>query len=136
VQYNTNSPLVTKNIAPFPLTISRERVAVEEAEVRILDPKHPALNVPNKITSKDFDGWVQERGLYFANQWGPEFTALLSANDPGEEPRDGGLLIAPHGKGFYIYTGYSWFRELPAGVSGAYRIFTNLISLENDRIDN
>jgi LmbE family N-acetylglucosaminyl deacetylase len=136
VQYNTNGGLVTSDIAPYPLKISRERVAVEEAEVRILDASHPALNMPNKITLKDFDGWVQERGLYFANQWGREFTALLSANDPGEEPRDGGLLIAPHGKGFYIYTGYSWFRELPAGVSGAYRIFTNLISLENDRIDN
>ena len=84
---------------------------------------------PNKISSEDFEGWVQERGLYFADEWDDQFTPILSSNDPGEPPRDGGLLVAPHGKGWYVYTGYSWFRELPAGVPGAFRIFTNIISL-------
>ena len=87
------------------------------------------MNYPNKITTKDFDGWVQERGLYFPNEWDGKFEAILSSNDPDEPARDGGLLIAQHGKGYYVYTGYSWFRELPAGVPGAYRIFANLISL-------
>ena len=87
------------------------------------------MNYPNKITTKDFDGWVQERGLYFPNEWDDKFEAILSSNDPNEPPRDGGLLVAEYGKGHYIYTGYSWFRELPAGVPGAYRIFANLISV-------
>lgn len=129
VQYNTNSRLVTNEIAPYELTISRERVTVEEAEVRILAPKHAVLNYPNKISPEDFEGWVQERGLYFSNSWADEFEPILSSNDPGEPARDGGLLIAKHGKGYYVYTGYSWFRELPAGVPGAYRIFSNLLSL-------
>ena len=129
VQYNTNRRLVTEDIAPYPIKISRERVAVEEAPVRFLLPEHPVLNEPNEITKADFDGWVQERGLYFASEWAPEFKAILSSNDPGEDPRDGGLLIAKHGEGHFIYTGYSWFRELPAGVPGAYRLFTNIISL-------
>jgi LmbE family N-acetylglucosaminyl deacetylase len=132
VQYNTTWRLKMdkEKIAPYKMNISRDRVSVEEAEVRMLAPDHPVLNTPNKITSKDFDGWIQERGLYFANEWDKEkYTAILSANDPGETPKDGGLLVAQHGKGYYIYTGYSWFRELPAGVPGAYRLFTNLISL-------
>ncbi|TXK38013.1 PIG-L family deacetylase [Pontibacter qinzhouensis] len=129
VQYNTSARLVTPDIAPFPLKLSSERVTVEQAEVRLLRPEHPVLNIPNKITYKDFDGWVQERGLYFPNEWSKEFEAILSSNDPGEPARDGGLLIAPYGKGHYIYTGYSWFRQLPAGVPGAYRLFANLISL-------
>jgi LmbE family N-acetylglucosaminyl deacetylase len=132
VQYNTNHSLVVPDIAPYPLKLSRDRVAVEDAEVRLLLPNHPVLNSPNKITQKDFDGWVQERGLYFANEWSKEFQAILSSNDPGEPARDGGLLIAPYGKGNYIYTGYSWFRELPAGVPGAYRLFANLISLRQN----
>ena len=132
VQYNTNRRLkIDKDkFAPYTLNLSRDRVTVEEAEVRMLVPDHPILNYPNKITAKDFDGWVQERGLYFANEWDKEkFTAVLSANDPGEDPKDGGLLVAQHGKGYYIYSGYSWFRELPAGVPGAYRLFTNMISI-------
>ncbi|MEZ4984161.1 MAG: PIG-L family deacetylase [Saprospiraceae bacterium] len=133
VQYNTNGRLKIPNdeLAPYPLKISRDRVTVEEAPVRILAPEHPVMNTPNKITAKDFDGWVQERGLYFPNEWASEFTPILSCNDPDEPARDGGLLVAPYGKGHYIYTGYSWFRELPAGVPGAYRIFANLISLGN-----
>jgi len=132
VQYNTNRRLkIDKDkFAPYKLNLSRDRVTVEEAEVRMLVPDHSILNYPNKITAKDFDGWVQERGLYFANEWDKEkFTAVLSANDPGETPKDGGLLVARHGKGYYIYSGYSWFRELPAGVPGAYRLFTNMISI-------
>lgn len=129
VQYNTSSGLVTDQLGPYPLTLSRDRVTVEDAPVKILEPGHPLLNYPNKITGKDFENWVQERGLYFPNDWSKEYTALLSSQDPGESPKRGGLLVAPYGKGHYIYTGYSWFRELPAGVPGAYRIFTNMISI-------
>jgi len=129
VQYNTAHRLVTTDLAPYPIKLSRDRVTVEEAEVRFLEPDHEVLNFPNKITSKDFDGWVQERGLYFPNEWDDKFKAILSANDPGETPKNGGLLVAEYGKGHYIYSGYSWFRELPAGVPGAYRLFTNLISI-------
>ena len=134
VQYNTNFRLVTDDIWPYPLTLSRDRVTVEDAEVRILAPDHPILNTPNKITTNDFKNWVQERGLYFPSQWSQEYTALLSSNDPGETPKNGGLLVAKYGKGFYIYTGYSWFRELPAGVPGAYRLFTNMISIGKDNL--
>lgn len=130
-QYNTtwNLKVDMEDIAPYHLKISRDRVTVEEAEVRMLAPDHPVLNWPNKITTSDFEGWVQERGLYFPNEWGDEFTAVLSSNDPGEDPKNGGLLVAPYGEGYYIYSGYSWFRELPAGVPGAYRLFANLISI-------
>ncbi len=131
VQYNTSHRLKTTDLGPYPLKLSRDRVTVEEAEVRILKPKHPVMNYPNKITSKDFEGWVQERGLYFPNEWDDRYEALLSSNDPGETEKNGGLLVAKYGQGYYIYTGYSWFRELPAGVPGAYRIFTNMISLGN-----
>jgi LmbE family N-acetylglucosaminyl deacetylase len=129
VQYNTSSRLVLDDLAPYPLKLSRDRVAVEEAKVRILAPKHEVMNTPNKITANDFENWVQERGLYFPNEWDKAFTPILSANDPGETPKDGGLLVAEYGEGYYIYSGYSWFRELPAGVPGAFRIFTNLISI-------
>lgn len=133
VQYNTNRRLKVpmEELAPYPINVSRDRVTVEEAEVRLLAPEHPVLNEPNKITTADFEGWVQERGLYFPNEWADEYTAILSSNDPGEPARDGGLLVAEYGKGHYVYTGYSWFRELPAGVPGAYRLFANLISLGN-----
>ncbi len=131
VQYNTNRGLVLpmEKIGPYPLKISRDRVAVEEAEIRFLLPDHPVLNTPNKITQKDFENWVQERGLYFPDEWDDHYQAILSSNDPGEPARDGGLLIAEYGNGFFVYTGYSWFRELPAGVPGAFRLFANLISL-------
>jgi len=129
VQYNTTGKLVTKELAPFSLKISRDRVTEEDAKVRFLAPKHPVLNYPNAITSKDFEGWVQEQGLYFPDEWDATFTPILSSNDAGEEPKNGSLLIAPYGKGYYIYTGLSFFRELPAGVSGAYRLFANMISL-------
>ena len=133
VQYNTNRRLKVpmEELAPYPLNVSRDRVTVEEAEVRMLAPDHPVLNEPNKITAADFAGWVQERGLYFPDEWAEEYTPILSSNDPGEPARDGGLLVATYGKGHSVYTGYSWFRELPAGVPGAYRLFANLISLGN-----
>lgn len=129
IQYNTRHRMKTEDFAPYPIKLSRDRVTVEEAEVRFLKPDHEILNYPNKITSKDFEGWVQERGLYFPSEWDEKYDAILSSNDPGETPKDGGLLVAKHGKGYFIYTGYSWFRELPAGVPGAYRIFTNMISI-------
>jgi LmbE family N-acetylglucosaminyl deacetylase len=128
-QYNTTADLKTKDIGPYPLEISRDRVTDENAEVRILSPDNPVLNTPNKITAEDFKGWVQERGLYFPNKWDPHWTAILSSNDPGEKAMDGGLLVAKFGQGYFVYTGYSWFRQLPAGVSGAYRLFANLVSL-------
>lgn len=131
VQYNTNFRLKTEDFAPYPLKLSRDRVTDETAQVRILKPDHPALNTPNKITQKDFEGWVQERGLYFPDEWDEKYEALLSSNDEGETPKEGGLLVAKYGQGYYVYTGYSWFRELPAGVPGAYRLFVNLVSLGN-----
>jgi len=97
--------------------------------VRIINPKHPALNTPNKVSMDDFEGWVQERGLYFPNEWSENYKTLISSNDTGEGPNDGGILISKIGKGHFVYTSYSWFRQLPAGVPGAYKIFSNLLSL-------
>ena len=130
-QYNTTAELKTKEIGPYPLEISRDRVTDENADVRILAPEHAVMNTPNKINAEDFKGWVQERGLYFPDKWDPHWTPILSCNDPGERPHDGGLLIAKFGKGYFVYTGYSWFRQLPAGVPGAYRLFANLVSLRD-----
>ena len=129
LQYNTSHRLVTKEFAPYQLTLSRDRVTDEFSEVTLLAPDHQVLNYPNKITSSDFENWVQERGLYFPNKWGKEFTPILGMSDTGSEQTKGSLLVAPYGKGFYIYTGISFFRELPAGVSGAYRLFANLLSI-------
>jgi hypothetical protein len=105
-------------------------VSVEEAPVKILDPANRIFHSPNEITPKDFEGWVQERGLYFASQWDPKFMPLLETHDPGEGEQKGGLLVAQFGKGTYIYTGYAFFRQLPAGVPGAARLFVNLVSGE------
>ena len=131
VQYNTTwrMEFPVEEIAPYELKLSRDRVSQEDAAIRFLAPEHPVLNKPNKITQADFDGWVQERGLYFPDEWGPQFTPILACNDPGEESKEGGLLVAKYGQGYYIYSGYSWFRELPAGVPGAFRLFSNMISL-------
>ena len=129
VQYNTLDDLVTPTIAPYLLKISRDRVTEENAEVRFLAPEHPILNYPNKITESDFNGWKQEQGLYYPNEWDKNFTAILSANDKGEKPKDGAILVAKYGKGNYIYTGLSFFRELPEGVIGAYRLMANMISI-------
>ncbi|MFO7720680.1 MAG: PIG-L family deacetylase [Gillisia sp.] len=129
VQYNVNRGLVVDSIAPHKLNISRDRVTEEDAEVRFLAPNHPILNYPNKISNADFDGWVQERGLYFPDSWAPEFTPILSMNDRNETPKDGSLLVAKYGKGYFIYTGISFFRQFPEGVPGAYRLFANMISI-------
>jgi LmbE family N-acetylglucosaminyl deacetylase len=128
VQYNVSWNQEGNQIGPYPLTIGRDRVSVENAPVVFLLPGHPLLNFPNKITAEDFEGWIQERGLYFASQWDERYEAVLACHDPGEPERTGGLLCARYGRGVFIYTGYSWFRELPAGVPGAFRLFANLIS--------
>lgn len=133
VQYNTNSRMETEKFSPYPLEISHDRVTDETSAVRILKPGHPLMNTPNKITAADFNGWVQERGLYFPSQWDPHYEAILSMNDRGETPMDGSLLVAQYGEGYYIYTGLSFFRELPEGVPGAYRLFANLVSLGNSK---
>ena len=127
VQYNTNRGVDVA--APFALKLSRDRVTDEFAEVRILDDTHPVLNYPNKITPDDFKNWVQERGLYFPDSWSKEYTPIFSMNDKGESAKNGSLLIAKYGNGNYIYTGLSFFRELPAGVSGAYKLFANILSV-------
>ena len=129
VQYNTLDDLVTKQMAPYSLKLSRDRVTEEEAEVRFLAPNHPVLNYPNKITTEDFKGWKQEQGLYYPSEWDANFTPILSANDKGEKPKNGALLVAQYGKGNYIYTGLSFFRELPEGVSGAFRLLANMIAI-------
>ena len=134
VQYNVldrptgggRDPLA--RIGPYPLKIGRGRVSVEEAEMRPLRADHPLLLAPNRISAEDFEGWVQERGLYFAEQWDSRYEPLWSVGDPGEAPLEGGTLVARYGKGVFIFTALSWFRQLPAGVPGAYRIFANLLS--------
>jgi LmbE family N-acetylglucosaminyl deacetylase len=129
-QYNRpGNDLKTDQLAPYSLRLSGDRVTDETAAVAFLAPDHPVLNTPNKITSADFEGWIQERGIYFPNQWDDHFTPILACSDPGEPPLKGGLLVAQYGKGYFIYTGLDFFRELPAGVPGAYRLFANLISL-------
>lgn len=129
VQYNTLDDLVTKDMSPFPIKLSRDRVTEENAEVRFLAPNHPILNYPNKITADDFKGWKQEQGLYYPSEWDANFTPILSANDQGEKPKNGALLVAKYGKGNYVYTGLSFFRELPEGVPGAFRLLANIIAL-------
>jgi hypothetical protein len=132
VQYNTTDGALGA-IGPHPMKIGRDRVAVEEAPVTFLQDDHPLLNRPNKITRADFLGWVQERGLYFATAWDPKYETVIASSDPGEKPLPGGLLYTRYGKGVYIFTAYSWFRQLPAGVPGAYRIFANLLSAAQAR---
>ena len=134
VQYNTSRGLKAENIAPYDLKLSRDRVTDETAKVELIAPNHEMLNAPNKITAQDFEGWTQERGLYFPDEWAEEFTPILSMNDAGETPKTGSLLVAKYGKGHYIYTGLSFFREFPAGVAGAYRLFANILSLGKNGI--
>jgi LmbE family N-acetylglucosaminyl deacetylase len=128
VQYNTVEESLQDRLGPYPFQISRDRVTVERSPVRFPAPEHPLLLAPNRITASDFEGWVQERGLYFAKPWDARYTAPFSMNDPGEAPMEGSTIVARHGKGTYVYTGISWFRQLPAGVPGAYRLFANLVS--------
>jgi len=128
-QYNRPNGLRTPRLAPFDLRLSDARVTDENAPVTFLAPGHPALTTPNRITEADMEGWVQERGIYFPAQWDPHFTPILASGDPGEKPLTGGLLVAKHGRGHFVYTGLVFFRQLPAGVPGAYRLFANLVSL-------
>jgi hypothetical protein len=128
VQYNTQNRIsrLAGEIGPGNFNISQERVTDETAPVEMVDS--PLLKMPNRITAADFEGWIQERGLYFADKWDDHYQPLLSMHDPGESPKQGALLVAPHGKGRFIYTGIAFFRQLPAGVPGAFRLFANLIS--------
>ncbi|MDO9274706.1 MAG: LmbE family protein, partial [Lutibacter sp.] len=135
VQYNTNSRLKVDAPAPFPMKLSNNRVTEEDAEVRMINPTHELLNYPNIITGKDFEGWVQERGLYFPSEWDPKFEAILSMNDKNEPESKGSLLVAKYGKGNFIYTGLSFFRELPDGVSGAYKLFANMLSIGKNKTE-
>jgi LmbE family N-acetylglucosaminyl deacetylase len=129
VQYNTNGEdLIVNPPGPYPFKISRERVTVEDAPVTIVKPSHPLLTTPNRITDADFNGWVQERGLYFVGEHDPRYETLIASNDPGEPPTTGGQIFARHGKGVFVYTSLAWFRQLPAGVAGAYKMFANLVS--------
>ena len=137
VQYNTASRWGSQfeNIAPYELEISRDRVTNENSDVEIIAKENSLVNFPNKINQDDFKGWVQERGLYFPNKWSSEFTPILSMHDKDEEVTKGSLLIAPYGKGNYIYTGLSFFRELPVGVPGAYKLFSNMLSVGKDKVE-
>lgn len=135
-QYNTNRGLLTDEIAPFQLKLGANRISEEDAKMKFLIPSHPVFNVPNTITEKDMDHWVQERGLYFADSWDEKLTPLLEGNDTGESPQKGSLLVGKYGKGMYVYTGLSFFRELPAGVPGAYKLFMNILALKWLRVDS
>jgi LmbE family N-acetylglucosaminyl deacetylase len=128
VQYNTNSNLHPSTFkTPYPFSISRNRVTEEDAKVNFTDPNHPVFNTPNKLSDKDFEGWIQERGLYFATKIDSNYTNLILMNDKDESPQEGSLILCNYGKGKFIYTGLSFFRQLPVGVPGAYRLFSNLI---------
>jgi LmbE family N-acetylglucosaminyl deacetylase len=131
VQYNTNTRLgpMATDPGPYPFKLANLRVTDESAAVTFSNPKSPALNYPNRITEKDFKGWIQERGIYFATDTDPKYDKPLAMNDRGEKPLDGSLIIAPYGKGNFVYTGLVFFRQLPAGNPGAYRLFVNLLSL-------
>ncbi|HUP12302.1 MAG TPA: hypothetical protein VM187_08830, partial [Niastella sp.] len=135
VQYNTSNNIssVTSKIGPYPFSISRNRVTDEKATVNFLLPEHAVLTYPNKITAKDFDSWVQERGIYFAEQTDGAYEMPLSMADPNEKAQNGSLIIANYGKGKFVYTGLVFFRELPAGVPGAYRLLANIIALNKKK---
>ena len=128
VQYNVSNGLQTENIGPYPFKLGSDRITVEEAELNFIKPDHQLLNFPNKITQKDFDSWIQERGLYFAATWDNKYETIFSGHDPNEKDLIGSTLFTRYGKGVFIYSGLAWFRQLPAGVPGAYRLFVNMIS--------
>ena len=132
VQYNTNRGINTDRIGPYPFALSRDRVSEENAEVTFLAPNHKLMNEPNKLSASDFDGWVQERGLYFPNEWSEEFTPLFSWGDFEEEPKEGALIAAEYGEGLFVYTSISFFRQMPGAVPGAYRLFANIVSWTNE----
>lgn len=140
-QYNTPNRNGLELITPYPLHISRDRVAEEDSKVSFIDSNSPLLKFPNRISDKDFEDWVQERGLYFPDSWDPNFKPVIEIHDLNESPKEGSLLIAAYGKGHFIYTGLSFFRELPAGVPGAFKLFANMLSsskntLEPEKIKN
>lgn len=135
-QYNTNRGLLTNEIAPFNLKLSASRISEEDSKLKMLVPNHPVFQTPNVIIDKDFNGWVQERGLYFAEDWDSKLIPLLEGNDTGESPKQGILLAGNYGKGTYVYTGLSFFRELPAGVPGAYKLFMNILALGKVKNDS
>jgi hypothetical protein len=134
VQYNKSRGLKTEDIGPYPFKLSRERVTDETAKPKFIKPDHPVLNTPNKIGEEDFENWVQERGLYFAGEWDEEFQPIISWHDPEEPARKGGLIVANYGEGSFVYSGISFFRELPAGVSGAYRLLANILALNRSKV--
>jgi LmbE family N-acetylglucosaminyl deacetylase len=127
-EWNPNEQRKRPQLAPYKLILGDERVTDETAPITLLEPEHSLLNVPNKIGQEDFANWIQERGLYYPKEWDPHYSALFETNDPGEAPLKGGLLVADYGRGRYIYTSMVWYRELRAGVPGAYRMFANMIS--------
>jgi len=127
-EWNPDERRQRPQLAPYKLILGDERIVDENAPVTFLEPQHPLLNSPNKIGPEDFANWIQERGLYYPKEWDPQFHALLQSNDPGEAPLKGGLLVADYGRGRYIYTSMVWYRELRAGVPGAYRVLANMIS--------
>jgi hypothetical protein len=124
---NAEDPNLAR-MGPYPITEGRDRVTVEDAPVKLPHPGSPLLHKPNEITPRDFEGWIQERGLNFASKWDSHYQPLFETHDPGEKPLLGGTLVTRYGKGAYVFTAFSWFRELPAGVPGAFRIFANLLS--------
>ena len=129
VQYNRNLGNDTTGIGPYPFGISNTRVTEEDAPVIFLQPSNPVLHFPNEISDKDFEGWIQERGIYFAQHIDPRYQAVFSMHDSGEAEQNGSLIVGKYGKGYFAYTGLVFFRELPAGIPGAYRLFANLIGL-------
>ena len=131
-QYQTNGNLQTNEIAPYKLTIGRTRITDENAVVKFINPNETVLNKPFKITQENFKNWVQEQGLYYADEFASEFQPVFTSHDFDEKDTNGALLIAKHGKGHYIYTGLSFFRQLPAGNTGALELFINIIELKNE----
>ena len=128
VQYVVNRGTMLPQIGPYPLTLSNDRVTVEGTAVTFLNPNAPVLNEPNKLTPADFStGWVQEQGLYYPSAWDAHYQPVIASHDPDETDKKSAILVAPYGKGRFIYTGLSLFRELPAGVPGAFRILANLV---------
>jgi len=127
-EWNPDTRRNRPQLAPYKLILGNERITDENAPITFIEPQHPLLNLPNKIGPDDFKDWIQERGLYYPREWDPQFHALLQSNDPGEAPLKGGLLVADYGKGHYIYSSMVWYRQLRAGVPGAYRMLANMIS--------
>jgi len=134
VQYNNSNGLVTKQIGPYPFRPVNQRITDEDAKITVLDPQNPVLNYPNAITQEDFNGWIQERGLYFVSDIDPNYKTPLQMNDPNETPNNGSLIVGNYGSGRFVYTSLAFFRQLPAGVPGAYRLFVNLLSKPKNQL--